>query len=529
MEDVKADVEMNADICVNTTDLDSVAQIISGRFGEILVRKKSGESLEIGELLIAESKDLYTIFQVYDLKYGSQIPQESLELMSGMNLEGYGDSLEFMEPELRNYILASLKSVVTISRNVAKTPKKLPAFFSRLRQIKKEDLNFLTKPEKPLFLGNIRSGSRILPIQVYLDGENVFTHHVLIPATTGRGKSNLVKTIAWSVLEKDYCSLLIIDPHDEYYGRSTMALEDHPNAKDKLVYYTPNSPPPGAITLKINLGSLKPQHFDGAVMFSEPQKEALYAYYNEYGIEWLQKLMTKEPVPVNFRDETLDVVVRRLLYNLDLKLNDGEIACMGIFDTQAGKTTTDDILHSLESSKTVVIDTSTMHGSQEILVGSIIATKAFDTYRRYRQTGELKSKPVISVILEEAPRVIGKDALKAGPNIFSRIAREGRKFKVGLTAITQLPSLIPKEILANMNTKIILGIEMADERRSVIECASQDLSTDDRNIASLDKGEALVTSNFTKFAMPIYIPLFEEYIKEKAKKTVVQKDFSALL
>ncbi len=507
---------------------ESIAQIISGSFGELLVRKKSRESLELGELLVAESKESYTIFQVYDLRYGSQIPQESLELMSGMSLEGFGESLEFTEPELRNYILASLKSVVTIHRNTAKTPKKMPPFFSQLRQIKKEDLNFLTKPEKPLFLGSIRSGSRILPIDVHLDGESVFTHHVLIPATTGRGKSNLVKTIAWSVLEKDYCSLLIIDPHDEYYGRNTKALKDHQNARSKLVYYTPNTPPPGAVTLKINLESLKPQHFEGAVMFSEPQKEALYAYYNEYGSEWLQKIITKEPVPVNFRDETLDVVVRRLLYNLDLKLRDDGITCTGIFDTQAGKTTTNDIVHSLESSKTVIIDTSTLHGSQEILVGSIIATKAFDTYRHYRQTGALKTKPVISVILEEAPRVIGKEALKTGPNIFSRIAREGRKFKIGLTAITQLPSLIPKEILANMNTKIILGIEMAEERRSVIECASQDLSTDDRNIASLDKGEALVSSNFTKFAMPIYIPLFEEYIKGKTKNQDIQRDFSAI-
>ncbi len=509
-------------------DVKAVAQIISGRFGEILVRKKSGESLELGELLIAEAPDSYTIFQVYDLKYGSQIPQESLEMMSGMNLEGYGSGLEFTEPELRNYILAFLKSVVTISKSVAKTPKKLPAFFSQLRAIKKEDLSFLTKPERPLFIGNMRSGSKVLPIDVYLDGESVFTHHVLIPATTGRGKSNLVRVIAWSVLEKDYCSLLIIDPHDEYYGRNCKSLKDHPEAKNRLVYYTPNSPPPGAITLKINLDSLKPQHFEGAVMFSDPQKEALYAYYNEYEHEWITKLLMRESLPVNFREETLDVVIRRLIYNLDLRVQEKEITCCGIFDTQAGKTTADDIMRHLESSKTVIIDTSTLHGSQEILVGSVIASKAFDTYRHYRQTGELKTKPVISVVLEEAPKVIGRDALKTGPNIFSQIAREGRKFKVGLTAITQLPSLIPKEILANMNTKIILGIEMAEERKSVIECASQDLSTDDRNIASLDKGEALVTYNFTKFAMPVYIPFFDEHIKDKTKKQSVRMDLSGI-
>jgi hypothetical protein len=63
-----------------------------------------------------------------------------------------------------------------------------------------------------------------------------------------------------------------------------------------------------------------------------------------------------------------------------------------------------------------------------------------------------------------------------------------------------------------MNTKIILGNELVTERSAVIDSASQDLSTDDRNIASLDKGEAIVSSNFTKFAIPIQIPLFEDYI-----------------
>jgi hypothetical protein len=31
-------------------------------------------------------------------------------------------------------------------------------------------------------------------------------------------------------------------------------------------------------------------------------------------------------------------------------------------------------------------------------------------------------------------------------------------------------------------------------------------------IASLDKGEAIVTSIFTKFAVPIQVPKFEDYV-----------------
>jgi hypothetical protein len=65
-----------------------------------------------------------------------------------------------------------------------------------------------------------------------------------------------------------------------------------------------------------------------------------------------------------------------------------------------------------------------------------------------------------------------------------------------------------------MNTKIILGNELAVERHAVMESAAQDLSSDDRTIASLDKGEAIVSSNFTRFAVPIQIPLFDSYIQE---------------
>ena len=151
-------------------------------------------------------------------------------------------------------------------------------------------------------------------------------------------------------------------------------------------------------------------------------------------------------------------------------------------------------------------------------MGSLITNEIFEKYKYYKKTAQLENKPVISILLEEAPRVLGKKVLEQSSNIFDTIAREGRKFKIGLFAITQLPSEIPKNILANMNTKIILGIEMGSERQAIIESAPQDLSQDGRNIASLDKGEALVTSTFTKFAVPIKIPLFKEFVK-KSKET----------
>ncbi len=55
------------------------------------------------------------------------------------------------------------------------------------------------------------------------------------------------------------------------------------------------------------------------------------------------------------------------------------------------------------------------------------------------------------------------------------------------------------------------------------------MSDDDRNIASLDVGEALITSNFSRFAMPISIPFFEDVVRESKKgEESVKKDFSGI-
>lgn len=506
--------------------MEVVGQVLSGEFGEILVRQKSDKELELGELLVADG-DPKTIMQVYNLVYGSQINHQSLELLSGMKLEGFGSDLGFMEAGLRNYVLAQMKGVVTVQGDKARTPKTLPPFFSEIRKLTKEDLSFLGTPENALFVGNVRSGSKDMGIEVNLNGEDVLSHHVLIPASTGKGKSNLVRVMAWSVIEKDYCGLLILDPHDEYYngpGGSECGLKDHPKARDKIVHYSLD-PPPGGRTLKINYKLLKPWFFQGVLDLSSAQRDAIFAFYKQNKEEWVRNILTGNTAP-GVKEETAAVLVRKFNI-LGMSATDGEVQCTGIFSENAGETTLADIANELESGKTVIIDTSSCSGETELLISSMIASTVLDRYKSCKSGGELRTKPVISIIIEEAPRVLGKEVLKSGSNIFSTIAREGRKFKVGLIAITQLPSLIPREVLANMNTKVILGIEMEPERNAVIESASQDLSKDGRNIASLDKGEALITSTFTKFAVPVSIPLFDKaYIGGASKSKGARTDFS---
>ncbi len=488
-------------------------QIISGNFSAIKVRQKSGEHIEIGELLIAETAGEKLLFVVFDLAYGSQISEQNREMIAGMALEE-DTALELFDANLRNYMIACLKSLVTIGSQKVYVTKKLPDFFSNVMEIQKTDLSFLTRPKNPLFLGYLRSGSKKLDVEVFIDGEKALSHHVLISGTTGKGKSVLVSNMLWDLLDKEYGTALVFDPHDEYYGRTGFGLQKHPR-KEKVIYYTSRMPPPGTRTLAINLQLLRPHHFDGVIDFSDAQKQALNLFFREFGVTWIESIILEKKLNMaNFRDDTIAVVKRRLLQTLDLNFANNQLSCHGIFKLNAGLTTITDMASALEDGNMVIIDTSHFSGTTELLIASLVGHDIFARYKNRKISGSLDNKPVISMVLEEAPRVLGKEALERGPNIFSTIAREGRKFKVGLLAITQLPSLIPREILANMNTKIILGTEMKPERQAIIDSAAQDLSTDDRTIASLDVGEALITSNFITFATPIKVPYFEQRAKE---------------
>ena len=165
-------------------------QIIGGNFDSILIRQKKGQKLEIGELLVSEIEDKKILFKVVDLRYSSQVSQSNIEYISGMKIEENTDFL-MMDEDIRYYTIAELKSILAVDKKDTKLNKKLPGFFSNIRGITGEDIDFMVIPKNPLFIGKLRSGSRTLPIDLFLNGKDVLSHHVLVAATTGRGKSNL--------------------------------------------------------------------------------------------------------------------------------------------------------------------------------------------------------------------------------------------------------------------------------------------------------------------------------------------------
>ena len=253
----------------------------------------------------------------------------------------------------------------------------------------------------------------MLEVGVYVNGEDMLTHHVLIPATTGRGKSNLVKVMLWSVLPQDSLGILVLDPHDEYYGRHGKGLKDHPSAKQSLLYYSTN-PVAGTNTLVINLRSIMPSHFHGIVEFTDAQHDAITLYHNRFRDQWIENIVRGTDIGNDaVAPRTLEVLKRKFDNVLGVYIDDsGDFQCRsGVFSDTAGSATVREITKALEEGKKVVIDTSRLLDEAELLIGSIISGGIFYRYQTYKSGGTLEEKPVVSVVIEEAPRVLGAEVL----------------------------------------------------------------------------------------------------------------------
>jgi Helicase HerA, central domain len=324
------------------------------------------------------------------------------------------------------------------------------------------------------------------------------------------GKSNLMQVIAAGIMRANgRYGLLLIDPHGEYRG----ALSRHPHAPDSLRVYA-NRSLPGTSALKISLAELSVDDLRTAYDWSRPQEEALYElerHYGGEGLAWLAEFARVDDLP-GFREvevssrvalNTLQVLHRRCRRIVDLR-------CVA---TDPGVSTGTRIVEDLLDGKVVLVDVSGLGSTEEVLVASFLARRVLETWQAaYLDDEERHARmPVVSVALEEAQRVLGTGADR-DTNVFPRVAREGRKFKVGLCAVTQQPRLLHDELLSQFNTFFILGLADEKDRTVLRSSAKQDISAQGAEIQTLMPGECLIVNLEAPFAVPALVDHYPDLV-----------------
>jgi hypothetical protein len=111
-----------------------------------------------------------------------------------------------------------------------------------------------------------------------------------------------------------------------------------------------------------------------------------------------------------------------------------------------------------------------------------------------------RERPLL-IVLEEAHIYLGAQSKSRAASAARRIAKEGRKYGVGLMLVSQRPSEVDSTILSQCGTVIALRLTNDADRAQVTSCASDNLKSLFSMLPILRTGEALIVGEAVN--MPI--------------------------
>lgn len=139
-----------------------------------------------------------------------------------------------------------------------------------------------------------------------------------------------------------------------------------------------------------------------------------------------------------------------------------------------------------------VLDFSGVPSVAADLAVGLVLNLIFEVALRSDSDGIGRPRPVL-VVLEEAHRYLGAGASELTRSSANRIAREGRKYGVGLLLVTQRPSELPDTALAQCGTILALRLSNSEDQ-STIRAALPDMISGLASVLpSLRTGEGVVS------------------------------------
>jgi len=501
-------------------------------------RVLEGVRVERGQLVKVEDGGRRFIMRVYDFK--PEVLLSPAEIAAASHAAARGGRVELYDRPLRLYDTAIATILCQVDEGGrVEGPTSVPRLFSAVEDLEKEDLELLRLDTGDLVLGVVRVGHRPSSSLVALDGSRVIPHHVLVCGVTGAGKSNLGKVLAAAfMLAPPKYSLVLFDVESEYLlgsGPGGRGLAHLPQAEGRLFLVTPRVEEPTRLRLRLAVGGeevereilahplrvdlslLKPSDFAMTGEFTEPQEEFLWLAYRTFGDEWLEIITTVDVKVLHSRLSGMApvntiAVTRRKVRHL--------LGTSGIFAPRVPYNLFEAVLGAVASAKVVLFDMPFAGEGEEKLLTIAVARRIFHAYERARKQApeEWERLPYVLIAVEEAHRYLSKQAGGGvRENIFSTIAKRGRKYKVGGLYITQMPGELQETIIRQALTKIILPLPTKPDLSKVVQYSPY-LDEAEQEIKTLDRGEALLVSppSGIRFAVPVKIFSFEELVEALA-------------
>ncbi len=154
-----------------------------------------------------------------------------------------------------------------------------------------------------------------------------------------------------------------------------------------------------------------------------------------------------------------------------------------------------------------VLDFSGVPAEATDLAVGVVIQLLFEVAVRSADTGIGRPRPVL-IVLEEAHRYLSDSTtVRIARESANRVAREGRKYGVGLMLVTQRPSELPATALAQVGTIIALRLTNGTDQATVKAALPDSVAGLADVLPSLRTGEAIVSGEAVTLPTRVLVDL----------------------
>jgi DNA helicase HerA-like ATPase len=364
----------------------------------------------------------------------------------------------------------------------------------------------------------------------------------MVFAQSGFGKTNLVKVLLYHMTRDTSYGKLIFDLNGEYFLRGTATyglgdINENP-IRDNVVVYTDKKLPEiyekqsrfifgGKVALNMHRHLAVVDILSFGAGFSEVMKSFLL-YLDEEGVSnFIANIDGYVENPSNLHRDFSDffgeqkksssgkedVSARKTIMAIRKRIR--HLIDEGNLHSGASKLI-ENVFTSLKQGKTVIIDLSLKDNMDASIISTILVRKLFESNKE-KFTSDKPEEVVNAVVfVEEAQNVLSQEFVKSNANPFVRVAKEGRKFGLGLVAVTQRPSAISDEIRTQAENFFAFHMGNSDDIKALVKSnINYDGVISNFIQRETIAGNLYMVSSDQAFALPVRVTEFEKLVEGK--------------
>jgi len=344
----------------------------------------------------------------------------------------------------------------------------------------------------------------------YAEMNELLGKHTAILGSTGAGKSGTVAAVLHSLLERGAEAglaswkprIVVLDPHNEY----SAAFPDHQKLSTDdgsliLPYWLLNFTETVALVIgktefvatsqaNIVKTALLKARVEGAIALGLDATKITVDSPVPYKLTKFIAVVEADKPPQASKQDSHNSILEKL----DALIRDARVGFMMKEWDGAAQDPFPSILRQLASDgrQPRIVDLSGVPNEVAGVSSAVIARTLFNL-KVWQTADERKNDPVL-LVCEEAHRYVpnrGEAQYEAAQEAVRRIAKEGRKYGLGLLLVSQRPSEVEATVLSQCNSWIILRITNDADREHVRAILPDSMAGLTKMLSGLRRQEAI--------------------------------------